>query len=85
MPSTSKRNAAAVPSSIGPDAISNFSGAGSRTTVSVTSSSSMPRPAASWRTTEPQASDRMPGISSIGVSSIGLPKPITSNSTVGLS
>ncbi len=44
-----------VPFSIVPDAISNVSGAGSLTTVSFSSSSSMSSPAAIWRTTEPQA------------------------------
>ena len=43
----------------------------------------MPRPAASWRTTDPHARLSTPGCSSIGISSSGLPNPITSNMTVG--
>ncbi|COY53530.1 Uncharacterised protein [Mycobacterium tuberculosis] len=61
------------------------SGAGSRTYISSTPSSEMPRPAASCRTTDPQARLSTPGCSSIGIWSIGLPKPITSNMTTALS
>ena len=85
MPITSKRSAAAVPLAICPEAMSKASGAGSRTYISSSPSSSRPMPAASWRTTEPQPMLSTPGCSSIGISSIGLPKPITSNITVALS
>ena len=64
-----------------PHEMSNASGAGSRSTVSVISSSSTSSPAAICRTTEPQAIDSTPGISSIGLSSSGLPKPMMSKTT----
>ena len=49
----------------------------------VDSVSAMPRPAASWRTTLPQAMVRTPGGSSSGTSSRARPKPMMSKRTMG--
>ena len=62
--------------------MSKASGAGSCSTVSVMSSISTPRPAASCRMEVPQAMLSTPGWNRIGISSSGLPNPMTSNMTI---
>ena len=85
MPRTSNRMAAVVPASIRPEATSKASGAGTRSCHSTISSSSTSSPAAIWLTTLPHAVVRIPGDRMNGTSSIGLPKPMMSNSTSGWS
>jgi hypothetical protein len=82
MPVIWNRTAAVPPSGMWPAATSNASGASSRSTESVISSTSMPSPAASCRIVVPQAIPSTPGWYSIGISSACLPNPITSNITV---
>ena len=76
IPRISNCSAASVPLATWPTAMSKSSGAGSRWKASVISSTSMPRPAASWRMAVPQAMLSTPGCSSIGVSSSDRPKPM---------
>ena len=72
-----------MPFSMVPASTSNVSGAATRSYHSTrSSSSSTSRPAASWRTTLPQAMVITPGCRIIGTSSIGRPKPMMSKRTI---
>ena len=72
-----------MPSSMVPASTSKVSVAGRRSYHSSTESSSTSSPAASWRTTLPQAMVSTPGWRIIGTSSRGRPNPMMSKRTMG--
>ncbi len=72
-----------MPFSMVPESTSKVSVAGSRSYHSSTPSSSTSRPAASWRTTLPQAMVMTPGWRIMGTSSRGRPNPMMSKMTMG--